>query len=77
MVRGLTVMLLFKAPGSTLGLSSGGTRAELPHGTRDQVSVPGIARWILNHGTPRDVPGLSFKTVAARQCPLLSDLCRR
>ena len=72
----LIALLLFEAP-CTHGLSSWGARAELPRGTRDQVDVPGIASWILNHWTPRDVRGLSFKMVADRQCPLPSDFCER
>ena len=44
-------------------LSSCGTRALSPHGmwnlsssTRDQIRVPCIKRWILNHWTTREVP---------------------
>ena len=30
-------------------------------GTRDQISVPCIGRWILNHWTTREVPLISFR----------------
>ena len=48
------------------GLSSCGAWAQLPHGmwdlsslTRDQTHIPCIGRWILNHWTAREVPGMT------------------